>query len=298
MNSGLSIFVMVVSIANILACWWLIRWTAKPRPGESAEGETTGHTWDDGQLAEYNNPMPRWWLYMFYITIVFAIVYLLLYPGLGNFKGFLGWTQEREYQAEMAAAEKRFGPIFAQYASQDIAALAKNEEALKIGQRLFGTYCSQCHGSDAKGSPGFPNLTDDEWLYGGEPEAIKASILNGRSGMMPPMAAAIGDEKAVDDVVAYVMSLSGMVSADAGAAGQEKFQQVCGACHMPDGTGNPALGAPNLTNDSWLYGGSRGAIKQAIMEGRSGQMPAHGEFLGDAKVHLLAAYVYSLSQGK
>jgi cytochrome c oxidase cbb3-type subunit 3 len=296
MSTGWSIFVTVVSILNMLACWWLIRWTMKPRVGESAEGEVTGHSWDDGHLAEYNNPMPRWWLYMFYITIVFSFIYLALYPGLGNFKGLLGWTAENQYDAEIARAEERFGPIFEQYASQDMAELAKNTEAMQVGQRLFGTYCSQCHGSDAKGAPGFPNLADNEWLYGGEPQAIKTSILQGRNGMMPPMGQAVGDDKAVDDVVAYVMSLSGMVSAEAGADGKEKFQQVCAACHMPDGTGNPALGAPNLANDSWLYVGSRGGIKQTIMEGRQGQMPAHAEFLGEAKIHVLAAYVYSLSK--
>ena len=298
MSTGLSIFVTVVSILNILACWWLIRWTMKSRPGESAEGEVTGHTWDDGHLAELNNPLPRWWLFMFYITIAFALVYLVLYPGLGNFKGVLGWTAENQYEAEIAAADERYGPIFAQYASQDLTALAQNPEALQVGQRLFGTYCAQCHGSDAKGAPGFPNLADAEWLYGGEPETIKTTILNGRNGVIPPMGQAVGDEQAVDEVVAYVMSLSGMVSAEAGAAGKAKFEQICAACHMPDGTGNPALGAPNLTNDSWLYGGSRGAIKKTIMEGRQGMMPAHEEFLGDDKIHVLAAYVYSLSQQK
>jgi len=298
MSTGWSIFVAVVSILNILACWWLIRWTMKPRAGEAAEGEVTGHTWEDGKLAEYNNPLPRWWLYMFYITIVFGVIYLVLYPGLGNFKGVLNWTAENQYESEMAAAEERFGPIFEAYASKDMAELAKDPEAMQVGQRLFSTYCSQCHGSDAKGAPGFPNLADNEWQYGGDPQAIKTSIVQGRNGMMPPMGQAVGDEQAVDNVVAYVMSLSGMISAEEGAAGKEKFDLVCAACHMPDGSGNPALGAPNLTNDSWLYGGSRGAIKQAIMEGRQGQMPAHEEFLGNAKIHVLAAYVYSLSQGQ
>ena len=296
MSLGWSLFIIIFTIGNILACWWLIRWTAKPSPGEAAEGETTGHTWEDGQLAELNNPMPRWWLWLFYITIVFGLIYLALYPGLGYYSGLFSWSQEGQYEAEMARADERFGPIFASYAEQDLTALAKDPEAQKIGQRLFSNYCSQCHGSDAKGAPGYPNLTDDAWLYGGDPQVIKTSILQGRVGNMPALAAAVGSEQDVDNVVAYVMSLSGMVAKDAAAeAGEQKFKTVCAACHMPDGTGNPALGAPNLTDDVWLYSGSRGAIKKAIMEGRHGQMPAFQEFLGEDKVHMLAAYVYSLS---
>ncbi|MFO1352401.1 MAG: cytochrome-c oxidase, cbb3-type subunit III [Gammaproteobacteria bacterium] len=298
MNAFWSGFVAIVSIANILGCWWLIRWASKRRPGEAPLGEPTGHTWDGGTLSEYNNPMPRWWLWKFYIFIVFGLIYLILYPGLGNFKGLLGWTQEGQYQSEIQAANDRYGPLFAKYAGQDIAALAKDPEALKIGQRLFTTYCSQCHGSDAKGAPGFPNLADKDWLHGGEPAKIEETILGGRNSMMPPMAAAVGDDKAVDDVVSYVMGLSGQVSKDSGVAGKEKFEQICGACHTASGQGNPALGAPNLTDNTWLYGGSRGAIKKTIMEGRHGVMPAHKDFLGADKVHVLAAYVYSLSQGQ
>lgn len=296
MSTAMAWFVTLVSILNILACGWLIWWAMRSRPGEVAQGEVTGHSWDDGQLAEYNNPLPRWWLWMFYITIVFALIYLLLYPGLGNFKGLLGWTEVGEYEAEMAQADERYGPIFAAYAARDLTDLAKDEQALKVGQRLFVTYCAQCHGSDAKGASGFPNLADNDWLYGGEPEAIKTSILNGRNGIMPPMAAAVGTEDDVDNVVAHVLSLNGTLSESAGAVGKEKFQTLCGACHMPTGQGNPALGAPNLTDKVWLYGGSRGAVKKAITQGRQGMMPAHKEFLGEDKVHLLAAYVYSLGQ--
>ena len=296
MNAFWAWFVTIVSVVNVLACWWLIRWTAKSRPGESAIGETTDHSWDEGTLQEYNNPLPRWWLWLFYITIVFALVYLFLFPGLGNYQGYLGWSQEQQYDAEVTKAEERYGPLFAQFAERDLTELSQDAEALKIGQRLFANYCSQCHGSDAKGAPGFPNLTDGDWLYGGEPEVIKVSILNGRNGVMPAMAAAVGDDKAIDDLVTYVLSLSVSDLVTPDQAAKTKFEMVCGACHMPTGEGNPALGAPNLTDDIWLYGGSRGAIKKAITQGRQGNMPAYKDFLGEDKVHLLAAYVYSLSQ--
>ena len=288
-------FVAIVSIINILACWWLIRWTSKPRAGEAQLGDTTGHIWD-GDLTEYNNPMPRWWLWMFYICIIFGLIYLALYPGLGNYKGWLNWTQEGQYASEVQATEQKIKPLFAQYSQQDIATLSEDSDALKIGQRLFSNYCSTCHGSDAKGSPGFPNLADQDWLYGGTPEAIKASILNGRQGMMPALGSALGDD--VAEVANYVLSLSvsNLLNPSELAAGKQKFTQVCAACHQVDGSGNPALGAPNLADNIWLYGGSREAITQSILQGRQGIMPAHEDFLGADKVHLLTAYVYSLSR--
>jgi cytochrome c oxidase cbb3-type subunit 3 len=295
MNVFWSWFVGIVSIVSILSCWWLIRWTSQQNPGDVKEGEVSHHTWDNGELSEYNNPLPRWWLWMFYISIIFGLVYLILYPGLGNYQGVLGWTQERQYATEIHEADERYGPIFAQFAGTELSELAKNPEALKVGQRLFATYCSQCHGSDARGAPGYPNLTDNDWLYGDEPQTIKETILNGRNGMMPALGAAIGDAQAVDDLATYVLSLSVARLVTANPAAQSKFQTVCGACHTPTGQGNPALGAPNLTDNIWLYGGSRGAIKKAIVEGRQGHMPAHKDFLGEDKVHVLAAYVYSLS---
>jgi cytochrome c oxidase cbb3-type subunit 3 len=287
-------WVIVITVINLLGCWWLIRFSAKSGPTVAEGGEdTTGHTWDG--LREFNNPLPRWWLWMFYITLVFAVIYLALYPGLGNFKGIYGWTQEQQYEAEVAKAEETYGPIFAKYASQDLAAVAADPEARQMGENLFLTYCSQCHGSDARGAPGFPNLADNDWLYGGDPQAIKMSILNGRNGVMPPFGAALGDQ-GVKEVAAYVVTLSGReADPQLAAAGKEKFG-MCAACHGMDGTGNQALGAPNLTDNTWLYGGSMGVIEKSIREGRNGQMPAHDEFLGEEKVHLLAAYVYSLSQ--
>ncbi len=296
MSSFWSWYVTILTVGNILACYWLIRWAGKRRAGEAAEGDVTGHTWD-GDLQEYNNPLPRWWLWMFYITIVFGLVYLALYPGLGNYPGALGWTQAKQYEEELARAEEKFGPIFAAWARRPIPELARDAEAMRAGQRLFLNYCATCHGSAATGAVGFPDLTDGDWLWGGDPDTIKETILDGRRGQMPPMAAALGDDASVEAVAHYVLSLSGAPhDAAKAAAGQAKFA-ACAACHGPDGKGNPELGAPNLTDDVWLHspGPSVEAVMAAIRNGRSGHMPAHRDFLGEDKAHLLAAYVYSLS---
>ena len=285
-------WVIVLTVLNILFCLWLIRFTMKKRAGEAATGDVTGHTWD-GDLQEYNNPLPRWWLWMFYGTIVFGIVYYILYPGLWD--GVLGWTKEGQYAAERERADAKFGPIYAQYASVAVPELAKNEDATAMGRRLFLTYCMQCHGSDAQGSKGYPNLADGAWLWGGSPEQIKSSIVNGRNGVMPPHEAILGEE-GIDEVANYVMTLSGG-QADAAKAekGKERFATICAACHMPDGTGNQMLGAPNLTDDTWLYGGGIEDIKTTLIKGRAGVMPAHKDLLNSDKIHLLTAYVYSLS---
>jgi cytochrome c oxidase cbb3-type subunit 3 len=289
-----NLWIIVLTLANIFACWWLIRWTSKPRQGESAQGDITGHKWDE-TLAEYNNPLPRWWLWMFHITIWFSLVYLALYPGLGTFRGLLNWTQIGEYEQEVKTADEKFGPLFAKFAATPIAQLATDPDALKVGERLFVNYCAGCHGSDAGGVPGFPNLRDGDWLYGGEPEMILTSILDGRTGTMPGWEAALGD-KGVDEVTAYVLTLSGReADATLASAGKTAFTTYCVACHGAEGKGNTALGAPNLTDSTWLYGGSPGVIRQSILNGRNGIMPPHRDFLGEDKAHLMATYVYSLS---
>jgi cytochrome c oxidase cbb3-type subunit 3 len=275
----------------------LIRWTSKTRAGEAASGEVTGHVWDE-TLSEFNNPLPRWWLWLFYLTMIFAAVYLALYPGLGTYRGILNWTDQSAYAEEVEAADAKYGPLFNKFAAVPVATLVGDKDALKVGERLFATYCASCHGSDAGGAPGFPSLRDDDWLYGGEPDTIKTTILDGRSGAMPAWQAVL-PENGVDEVAAYVMSLSGR-DADAAqaAAGKTHFATYCAACHGADGKGQHAMGAPNLTDNVWLYGGSPGVIKKTIAEGRNGHMPPHREFLGEDKVHLLATYIYSLSQGK
>jgi cytochrome c oxidase cbb3-type subunit 3 len=293
MSTFFNWWVIVITLVNIFACWWLIRWTMKKRPEESATGDVTGHVWDG--LEEYNNPLPKWWLWLFYITLVFGLVYLVIFPGLGNFQGIGGWSSAGQYQDEMADANAKYGPIFARFAQTDIAELSRDAEAMDAGKRLFSNYCSQCHGSDAKGARGFPNLTDNDWLWGGEPEQIKSTIMNGRGGIMTPWGPILGDEGVVN-VANYVQTLSGRPVDQASAeAGKQQFTTFCAACHNVDGTGNQLLGAPNLTDDIWLHGSSAGAIKQIITEGKNGAMPALGEFLGNDKSHLLAAYVYGLS---
>ena len=284
-------WVIVITLVNIFACYWLIKWTMKSRPDESAAGESTGHSWDG--VEELNNPLPKWWLWLFYITIIAALIYLVLYPGLGNFKGILGWSSHGQYDEEIVESDAKYGPIFKAFAATSIPDLAKDPKAVQAGQRLFSNYCSQCHGSDAKGTTGYPNLSDNDWLYGGEPDTIKQSILMGRNGVMPVLGLGETD---VENVAAYVQSLSGRdVDATAAEAGKEKFQVMCIACHGVDGKGNYALGAPNLTDTIWLHGSSARSIKKTIAEGRMSKMPAHNEFLGEDKAHLLAGYIYSLS---
>ena len=287
-------YISIITVVSILACgvflWKLT--TRKLAPGEKPG--TMGHVWD-GNLEEYNNPLPNWWRWLFYITIVFSLVYLVLYPGLGSFGGTLKWSSTGQYDNEMVAAQEQFGPVFAKYAAMDVPAVAADPDGRKIGESLFLNYCAQCHASDGRGSRGFPNLADDAWLYGGDPETIKLTIQNGRTGIMPPMAAALPGE-GVKDVAHYVMSLSGMTHDNLRKArGAELFQTNCAVCHGADGTGNQMLGAPNLTDDSWLYGRGESTIIETITNGRNGVMPAWGNFLDDDKVHILASYVWSLS---
>lgn len=297
MSSFWSIWIIAIVLFNILGLVFLLQWTSKRRGTDAAaaEGETTGHVWDD-DLSEYNNPLPKWWLYLFYITIVFAFGYLALYPGFGRFEGLLGWTQEKAYDQEVAAVEEKYSELYASMAAQPIPVLAADDQAMETGRRLFGNNCAVCHGADGGGAPGFPNLRDDDWLYGGTPEAIKTSILNGRQGVMPGWASALGN-KGVDEVAAYVYSLNGReVPANMLGDGEAKFMAMCASCHGADGTGNQMLGAPDLTDNVWLYGGSLAAIRESIANGRSGKMPAHASLLGEDRVHIVAAYVYSLSQ--
>ena len=288
-------YVAIITLVSIAACAILLWALSSRAPGQKVE--TMGHVWDE-TLAEYNNPLPNWWRWMFYITIVFGIAYLVLYPGLGRFTGTFKWTSGGQYEGEQAKAAENYGPLFAKYAAMDIAAVAADPQAREIGQRLFLNYCSQCHASDARGSRGFPNLNDGDWLYGGDPATIKATITTGRNGIMPPFGPVLGED-GVKSAANYVRSLSGE-SHDAvlAAKGKEAFATYCVACHGADARGNPALGAPNLTDNIWLHGGGEATIADTIGKGRNNQMPAWGEFLGEAKTHVLASYIWGLSNAR
>jgi cytochrome c oxidase cbb3-type subunit 3 len=292
-SSFWDVYITVITIVSIIACGALLVAQSKRRVSGGTT-ETTGHTWDE-DLGEYNNPLPRWWMWLFWITIVFSFVYLALYPGLGSYAGIWKWTQVGQLEQETALHEEKFGPIYDRYAKMEVAALVQEPAALAIGQKLFLNNCAQCHASDAGGSRGFPNLTDIEWLWGGTPEAIKTSIAEGRLGAMPPWGAALG-EQGVKDVAHYVMSLSGMAADSIRVArGRETFAKTCFVCHGADGKGNAAMGAPDLTDKVWLHGSAEPQIIETIAKGRTDRMPAHKDLLSPAKIHLLTAYVYSLS---
>jgi len=294
MSRGWSLYIIALVLINVGGALWLLWWTARQRGAKPGTGGTTGHTWD-GDLTEYNNPLPRWWLWLFYFTVIFAAGYLYLYPGFGSFAGSLGWTQQGQYQKQVEAADKLFAEHMARFEGLDLIALSRTPEAMATGRNLFANNCSACHGSDARGAPGFPNLTDNDWLYGGDPATIEQTISSGRQGVMPPWGPALGSQ-GVEEVIAYVLSLSGTAAPkDLAAAGAQKFQMFCIACHGPDAHGNQQLGAPNLTDRIWLFGGTPQVLRKTITDGRTSQMPAHLEKLGPQKVRLLAAYVYSLS---
>jgi cytochrome c oxidase cbb3-type subunit 3 len=299
MTTGWSLFVIIVTVLNIVACLWLLRWTSKPRTANEkiGGGADTGHVWDK-DLREYNNPLPRWWLWVFYITVVFGLIYLALYPGLGNFGGVKGWTQSGQYQQERAAVEARAAQLLAPLAALPVAELVNNQQAMSTAHNLFQQNCAQCHGSDGGGAVGFPNLRDANWQWGSDADSVVATIAAGRVAAMPPWAAVIG-EPGVEEAVAYVQTLSGQqADATKAAAGQVHFQTLCSACHGMDGKGNPLLGAPNLTDEIWLYGGDAATLKQTLMYGRNGQMPAWGDKLGEQRVKLLAAYATKLAAGQ
>jgi len=285
------VYIAVISVVSIVACAVFLKMQSVRK---ALEADTTGHVWDEN-IQEYNNPMPRWWAWLFYITVAFSLGYLVLYPGLGSYQGALGWSQLGQLEEETHAANAQFGPIYEKYARLEVAEAAKSPEALAIGQKLFLNNCAQCHASDGGGSRGFPNLTDRDWLWGGTPEAIKISITDGRRGVMPPFGPTLG-EQAARDVAHYVLSLSsGAHDSIRAARGKEKFAQICAACHGPEGKGNQALGAPNLTDGIWLHGSGEAAIVERINKGAQSQMPAHKDLLSAAKIHLLSAYVYSLA---
>ena len=302
MTTFWSLYITILTVGTVLALTWLVFATRKGQRSDTTD-QTMGHTFDG--IEEYDNPLPHWWFLLFVGTLVFAVAYFALYPGLGSWKGVLpgyddGWTKVKQWEKEMQRADAEYGPLFAKYSAMPVEQVAKDPQALKMGARMFASYCSVCHGSDAKGSYGFPNLTDKHWRWGGEAATIKTSILKGRNGMMPAWGKVIGED-GVKNVAAYVRSeLAGLKTGNEGAdlaAGQKIFATNCVACHGAQGKGVAMMGAPDLTASAgWIYGSSSAQVQQTIRNGRQGQMPAQEQILGNDKVQLLAAYVYSLSQ--
>lgn len=288
-----AIYVSGITVVSIIACLLLLWFSGKAR-AMTASDNTTGHVWD-GDLREMNNPLPRWWAWLFVITVVFAFAYLALYPGLGTYPGKLGWSSTGQHQAEVDKGNAEVAPLYAKFSAMKPEDVAKDAQAMAIGERLYMNNCAQCHASDAQGSKGFPNLTDGDWLHGGAPEKIKETITGGRIGMMPPMAAAVGTAEDVKHVAQYVLSLSGSPHDSLQASlGKSKFT-ACAACHGMDGKGNQALGAPNLTDDIWLHGYGEAAIIAMVNGGKTNQMPAQAGKLTEAQIHVLASYVWGLS---
>ncbi len=290
-------YVATVVLAGIAWCLWLIfsqrKWL-KPTAGKVQD---TGHVWD-GDLREMNNPVPRWWTMMYVIMCLFGLGYLVLYPGLGAFQGSLGYSSALEVKQDQTAQDAAVKPIYARFAKMDIPAIAADAEAHLIGERLFMNNCAQCHGSDAKGSVSFPNLFEGDSIYGRQPEVLLATITNGRNGMMPPLGAVI-DTAAAGDIAQYVRSLSGLAHDQIRIVrGKKEYMNTCAACHGPEGKGNKALGAPNLTDDVWIYGSSEAAIVQGILNGRNNRMPAQDQTLSPEQIRLLAAWVWGLSKGQ
>ncbi|MDN3922039.1 cytochrome-c oxidase, cbb3-type subunit III [Roseateles violae] len=296
-SSAWSWYVAIATVAALIFCLAMLIIASRRKVVPGVDDNSTGHVWDE-DLRELNNPLPRWWMVLFVLTIVFAAVYLFAYPGLGSAKGSLSWSSAGEYQAEQAAARQEMSVVYAKFSGKPFEQLAHDASAMAIGERLFANNCAGCHGSDAKGSKGFPNLTDSDWLYGGSPEAIVETITKGRNGVMPPMAAAVGTAEDVRNVANYVLSLSGSPhNAIAAQLGKAKFG-ACAACHGPTGGGNQALGAPNLRDKIWLHGWGEDAVIAMINQGKNNQMPAHGTRLNPEQIQLLGAYVWSLSQSK
>lgn len=290
-----NLWIVGLTLINLALVLWVLLANRKVAVSDQdeAENQTTGHVYDG--IEEYDNPLPRWWFGLFIATLVFAGIYLTLYPGLGSYKGVLGWTSVKELRGHQQQGDARYAEQFGIYANTPIEQLARDPQAMKMGLRLFANNCAVCHGADAGGNPGYPNLTDDDWLWGGTPERIKETLVNGRIAAMPAWSGILG-ETGIANVTEYVLQVAGREhDAQRASLGSKLFSQNCAACHGQDAKGNHLLGAPDLTNNIWLYGGEPHEIRQTLRQGRNGVMPAQRDLLKPDRIHLLAAYVYSLS---
>jgi cytochrome c oxidase cbb3-type subunit 3 len=292
MTSFWSLWIIVLTTITIVGITWILFGNRK-RDAKETE-QTTGHVADG--IEEYDNPLPTWWFYMFVLTIVWGIGYLIIYPGMGNYPGLIGWTQVGQYDKEVAAADTKYRAMRDRYLALPVEEIASDPAVRKMGMRMFANNCAQCHGGDARGSYGFPNLADNDWLYGGSPADIKHTLVAGRQAARPAWGSVIG-EQGITDVTAYILSINGREAETGQAtAGKQVFETYCVACHGANAEGNIAMGAPNLKNGIWLYGGTAEQIGHTLRTGRNGMMPAFGDTLSEDKIHILAAYVYGLNQ--
>jgi cytochrome c oxidase cbb3-type subunit 3 len=296
-------YVIGLVVLNLVGCAWLLWWTAKRRPGDP-KPEDTSHYWD-GDITEYNKPLPKWWINLFWLTLLFGIGYLAWYPGMGNFAGYGKWTSKAEHAGDKALEDAKLEKAFARFKQQPINVLAADPAARELGRSIFNNTCAACHGSSAQGAIGYPNLADDIWHWGGTPENVLQTVLDGREGVMPEWGVVLtgmGGENAVDYVVAYVRALGtkdqSLQNDYMASQGRKLYEGVCVACHGIEGKGNQTMGAPDLTDGYWLYGNSKEALHQSIAKGRHGVMPAHRALLGETRSRLVAAYVWSLSNSR
>ncbi|MFT6287169.1 MAG: cytochrome c oxidase cbb3-type subunit 3 [Alcanivorax sp.] len=292
MTSFWSAWVIILTSITVIGISWIL--IANKQADQRTSEKTTGHVYDG--IEEYDNPLPTWWFYMFVITIVWGIAYLIVYPGMGNYPGLIGWTQIDQHDRSVAVADEKYRAMRDRYLALPVEEIAGDPAVRKMGARMFSNNCAQCHGSDAKGSYGFPNLADNDWIYGGEAETIKQTLIGGRQAAMPAWGSIIGDQ-GVSETTAYMLSLNGrQADPELVAAGESKYATYCAACHGADAGGNTAMGAPNLSNGIWLYGGTEAQIAHSIRAGRNGVMPAFEATLSEDKTHILTAYVYGLKR--
>lgn len=296
MSGGWSAWVIGLIVFNLGTTFLLFLWAPRARVPVLPDG-TTGHVWAHGVLREGMHRLPRWWIAMSFATYAAAFGYLVLYPGFGNSRGTLAWTSAQELDAATRANAAVLAPALRRLGAMSVEAVADDAQAQRLGARLFVDNCAACHGRFGLGNPqlGAPNLADKDWLYGGAPQDITTTIRDGRAGVMPAWAA-LG-EPTVRNLAQYVLALSGQPhDAAAAAAGEPVFRTTCAACHGPEGKGNALLGAPNLTDDIWLYGGTQAAVETSIRAGRQGHMPAWRPRLSEEEIHILAGYVHHLAQ--